>query len=169
MSLARNPEMPYVSAGRQDNPYQRLNVRSNVYVPDAEARADYDGRPAFTAPAAVRREPFRISIKPFVLVTGLALCVMCMLYLSALSRSAALVKSGQALLDEIQMLESEADVLRQQIAQAQEPNALRYTAAQLGMINSEGVTPEKIYAPDTRPAQADNTPFGGVSRAQSDP
>ena len=34
MSLARNPEMPYIAAGRQENPHERMSVRSHVYVPD---------------------------------------------------------------------------------------------------------------------------------------
>ena len=81
MSLARNPNMPYVSAGRQDSPFERMNVRSNVYVPDADARADCDGRPAYQAPADARRQPFGISVKVFVILVAAALFILAMFYI----------------------------------------------------------------------------------------
>jgi len=51
------------------------------------------------------------------------------------------------------------------LARAQEPNSLRYQASRLGMINSEGVVPTEIYAPNTRPGQADFSLSAGQARA----
>ena len=156
MSLARNPEAPYNCAGRQEYPNERMNVRSHVYVPDADVCEDCDGRPAYTAPAGIRREPRRISVKALVIVVAAAMFVLAMFYISAVAKRAAVYKEGQSIYNEIQSLDRDITVLKAQIAQAQEPNNLRYQAAQrLGMINSEGVEPIEIYAPDTRPATAD--------------
>ena len=165
MSLARNPDMPYVSAGRQSSPYERMNVRSHVYVPDADVREDCDGRPAYTAPAGIRREPFRISVRVMVAVVAVAMFVMAMLAVSAMAKRAGIYKEAQSVYSEIQSLKSEIGLLEAQIAQAQEPNNLRYQASQrLGMINGEGVEPTEIYAPDTRPATADFSLSAGSGR-----
>lgn len=170
MSLARNPNMPYVAAGRQDSPYERINVRSHVHVPDADARADCDGRPAYQAPAALRREPFRISMKLVVIVVAVALFIVGMRCVSVKARRAAILKTGQSIYSEIQTLDRDILVLKEQIAKAQEPNTLCYQASQrLGMINSEGVVPNEICAPDTRPLQADHSLSAGKARASLDP
>ena len=169
MSLARNPDMPYVSAGRQDSPYERMNVRSHVYVPDADVREDCDGRPAYMAPAGVRHEPRRISVKTMVVFVAAALFVLSMFYISAVARRAGVYKEGQSLYNEIQSLDRDIILLKAQIAKAQEPNNLRYQASQrLGMINSEGVEPIEIYAPETRPAPADFSLSAGVDRPSLD-
>lgn len=170
MSLARNPEMPYISAGQQQSPYERMNVRSHVYVPDADAREDCDGRPAYMAPSQVRREPMRISMKAVIIVMAVALFALSMFYVHALAQRAGVYKEGQAIYNEIQSLDRDIDLLKAQIAKAQEPNNLRYQASQrLGMINSEGVTPIEIYAPETRPMTADISLSAGMDRASLNP
>ena len=165
MSLARNPNMPYVAAGRQDRPYERMAVQSHVYVPAADVCADCDGRPSFLATGKVRREPFRLSIKTVVILAAAALFVLSMIYLNTAARRASLYKEGQAIYAEMQAMEKEMDVLKEQLARAQEPNSLRYQASRLGMINSEGVVPTEIYAPNTRPGQADFSLSAGQARA----
>lgn len=170
MSLARNPNMPYAVAGKQERPYERMSVRSNVYVPDADVCADCDGRPAYTAPAGVRREPYRISMKAVVLIVAAAAFVLGMFYVSALAKRAGVYKAGQQVYNEIQTLNGDIIVIQEQIAQAQDPNKLRYEASQrLKMINSEGVTPIEIFAPETRPAQAENSLSAGAARASMEP
>ena len=166
MSLARNPNMPYVSAGRQDSPFERMNVRSNVYVPDADARADCDGRPAYQAPADARRQPFGISVKVFVILVAAALFILAMFYISAVARRAAIVKEGQRVYSEIQSLDREILQLKEEIAKAQEPNNLCYQASyRLGMINGKGVEPIEIDAPDMRPRTASPSLAAGAERA----
>lgn len=170
MSLARNPNMPYVAAGRQDSPYERMSVRSHVYVPDADARADYDGRNVYTAPTAARREPMRISLKTVVITVAVTLFIFCMLYIAAVSKRAGIYKEAQSIYNEIQSLDREMIVLKEEIAKAQEPNNLRYQASQrLGMINSEGMEPIEIYAPETRPGTAVPSLAAGQDRASLNP
>lgn len=170
MSLARNPNMPYVTAGRQKSPYERMNVRSHVYVPDADAHADYDGRPTYTAPVKARHEAMRISMKTVVVAVTVALFILGMLYISALSKRAGIYKEGQSIYNEIQTLDRDIIVLKEQIAKAQEPNNLRYQASQrLGMINSEGKEPIEIYAPETRPGTAVHSLAAGQERALQHP
>jgi len=56
MSLARNPNiMAYSVAGCQAQPQERLNVKSNVHVPNAEIGENYDGRMSYAAPDHVYR------------------------------------------------------------------------------------------------------------------
>ncbi|MBR1606360.1 MAG: hypothetical protein IJ664_01505 [Clostridia bacterium] len=165
MSLARNPSMPYIAAGRQERPYERMAVQSHVHVPAADVCADCDGRPSFQAPGEVAREPFRISFKAVVILVAAAVFVLSMIYLNAVARRASLYKEGQAIYTEMQAMEKQMVVLKEQLAKAQEPNSLRYQASRLGMINSEGVVPTEIYAPDTRPAQADFSLSAGNVRA----
>ena len=165
MSLARNPNMPYVTAGCQDRPYERMAVQSHVHVPAADVCADCDGRPSYLAPEEVTREPFRISVKTVVILVAAAFFALSMIYLNLLTKRAGLMKEGQAIYAEMQAMEKEMIVLKEQLAKAQEPNSLRYQASRLGMINSEGVVPTEIYAPDTRPAQADFSLSAGNVRA----
>lgn len=165
MSLARNPNMPYVAAGRQERPYERMAVQSHVYVPAADVCADCDGHPSYLASGDIAREPFRISFKTVVILAAAALFVLSMIYLNTAARRASLYKEGQAIYAEMQAMEKEMIVLKEQLAKAQEPNSLRYQASRLGMINSEGVVPTEIYAPDTRPAQADFSLSAGNVRA----
>jgi len=169
MSLARNPSMPYVAAGRQSLPFERMNVRSNVYVPDADARVDCDGRPAYMAPADTRRQPYRMSVKTVIILVAAAVFILSMFYISALAKRASVYKAGQSIYNEIQSLNGEIVVLREKIAKAQEPNTLRYQASQrLGMINSEGVEPIEIFAPDTRPGLPDSSLSAGLGRTSPD-
>ena len=154
MSLARSPGMPYVAAGRSAQPYERISVRSNVHAPGGEAGPEWDGRPVYTAPAIVRREPLRIPMKAAIVLVALTAFILAMLYISAVARRAAVYKAGQRIYSEIQEMDRSMTVFEEQIAQSQDANKLRYLASQrLGMINSEGVTPIEIYAPDTRPAR----------------
>lgn len=165
MSLARNPNMPYVAAGRQERPFERMSVRSNVNVPSADACADCDGRPSYRAPGESVRTPFSFSFKTIFIVMVATGFVLLMLYTSEVARQASLTKEKQAIFNEIQSTAQEMIVLKEKLAEAQEPNALRYRAAQLGMVNYEGVEIHEIYAPDTRPATADNSLSAGMARA----
>lgn len=165
MSLARNPNMPYVAAGRQERPYERMAVQSHVHVPAADVCADCDGRPSYLAPGEVTREPFRISLKSVVILVAAALFILSMIYLNIVARGASLMKEGQAIYTEMKTMEKDMVVLKEQLAKAQEPNSLRYQASRLGMINSEGVVPTEIYAPNTRPGQADFSLSAGQARA----
>ena len=115
MSLARNPRMPYIAAGRQEIPGARMNVRANVYVPGAEAREDCDGRSAYKAPAASRRAPITISLKAVLVLVSIAVFVLAMMYVSAVAKRAALYKEGQALYSEIQSIRRNIIVLQEQI------------------------------------------------------
>lgn len=165
MSLARNPNMPYVAAGRQESPFERMSVRSNVNVPSADACADCDGRPSYRAPGETARAPFSISFKTVFIVVAAAAFILFMLYVSEIARQASLSKEKQRIFNEMQSTAQEMIVLQEKLAKAQEPNALRYRAAQLGMVNYEGVEVHEIYAPDTRPATADNSLSAGMARA----
>ena len=167
MSLARNPNMPYQMAGQQFRPTEKMNVRSHVHVPDAEACVDYDGRCSYAAPATVRRrEAYLLSMKTGVLVVAAALFVMSMLYISAVAKRAGVYKAGQQIVDEMAAMDQQMIELKEKIASAQEDAQIRYQAAQrLGMISNQGIETIEIYAPDTRPLRAENSLSAGNVRA----
>lgn len=158
MSLARNPNMPYVVAGRQPQPFERMRVHSNVHVPAAEARADFDGRMSYSAPDSVHRTRRRtgISLRFSVLLVGAVVTVLMFNYLSAVAERSALYKTRQAIVNDMQSMQKEIAELQVEVAQARDSSTICYQAAQrLGMVSSQGVQPIEIYAPDTRPANAD--------------
>lgn len=170
MSLARNSQMPYVTAGRQEMPSQRISVRSNVYVPDADARDDYDGRPAsYKAPAQIRREPVTVSMKLVVVAVFAAMFVLAMFYLSGVAKRASVYKEGQAIWNEIQSYERGIVETQEKIAQELNGNQLQVKAVELGMEKGDSVTPRKISAPDTRPFLADSSLTAGSARASVEP
>lgn len=168
MSLARNPNVSYAAAGQQERPFERMGVRSNVRVPAADVCVDCDGRPAYTVPAGAEREAFTIPVKAVVILVGLAMFVFSMLYVSALTKRASLYKEGQAIYTEMMTVEKDMTVLKAQLAKALEPNTLRFKASQLDMIDSKGKERDVIYAPETRPAQAETSLSAGMTRASID-
>lgn len=169
MSLARNPRMPYIAAGRQEIPGARMNVRANVYVPGAEAREDCDGRSAYKAPAASRRAPITISLKAVLVLVSIAVFVLAMMYVSAVAKRAALYKEGQALYSEIQSIRRNIIVLQEQIGSSLTSKNLEYRASHdLGMVYSDGVVPVEIKAPDTRPWQVDYSLSAAANRTALD-
>ena len=167
MSLARNPNMPYQVAGQQFRPTEKMNVRSHVHVPDAEACVDYDGRMSYAAPAVVRRrEAYLVPMKTVVVILALAVFIMSMFYISAVAKRSGVYKEGQRIVDEMAAMDARMIELKEEIASAQEDVQIRYQAAQrLGMISNQGIETIEIYAPDTRPIRAENSLSAGSARA----
>ena len=147
MSLARNPNMPYAVAGRQTQPFERMHVHSNVRVPAAEASVDYDGRMSYSAPNSVRR---RREYAGVPMRAAAALVVI------------AVYKNRQQIVNDMQSLQKEITELQVEVARARDSSTICYQAAQrLGMVSSQGVKPIEIYAPNTRPANADSSLSAG--------
>ena len=170
MSLARNPSMPYHSAGRMFQPSEKMHVHSHVHMPAAEAREDYDGRACYAAPASVRRhEQISVSMKAVVLISALTLFVLAMFYVSAMAKRADVYKERQRMLDQMRFAQSQIVVLQEEIAKAQEESSIGYQAVhRLGMESSLGKEINEIYAPNTRPAYADFSLSAGGARAAAD-
>ena len=160
MSLARNPNMPYAVAGRQTQPFERMHVHSNVRVPAAEASVDYDGRMSYSAPNSVRRrrEYAGVPMRAAAALVVIAVFILSIFYLSAVSNRSAVYKNRQQIVNDMQSLQKEITELQV----ARDSSTICYQAAQrLGMVSSQGVKPIEIYAPNTRPANADSSLSAG--------
>ena len=102
MSLARNPNMPYAVAGRQTQPFERMHVHSNVRVPAAEASVDYDGRMSYSAPNSVRRrrEYAGVPMRAAAALVVIAVFILSIFYLSAVSNRSAVYKNRQQIVND---------------------------------------------------------------------
>ena len=152
MSLARNPNMmAYSVAGRQAQPQERLKVKSNVHVPNAEIGESFDGRISYD-----------VSAHTAVLLIGMTLFVMMMLVISTLVKKQAIVNTCNDIVNNMYAVQAEIDAVMPSVMEARNSATICYKAAQqLGMVASQGVEAIEIIAPDTRPT-ADSSLSAGV-------
>ncbi len=158
MSLARSQNMAYAMAGRQPSPFEKMHVHSHVHVPNAEACEDAASRAVYEAPpqAHRRRGDMTLSMRTVLVLTVLAVAAVAVSYISARADYARFNKQRQELIDEMQQAQREIIVLKEEVAKARESSNICYQAAQrLGMVSSQGMEMIEIYAPDTRPDNAD--------------
>ncbi len=158
MSLARSQNMTYAAAGRQPRSFEKMHVHSHVHVPNAEACEDTAARPVFTAPpqAQRKRREVTLSMGTTLVLTVLAVAAVAVCYISARVDYTHYNKQRQELLNEMQAAQREIIVLKEEVAKARESSNICYQAAQrLGMVSSQGMEMIEIYAPDTRPDNAD--------------
>ena len=165
MSLARNPNMmAYSVAGRQAQSQQRLFVKSNVHVPNADIGESYDGRMSYSAPDHVycRKRTYDVSLHTAVLLIGVTLFVMMMLVISTLVKKQAIVNTCNDIVNNMYAVQAEIDEVMPYVMEARNSATICYKAAQqLGMVASQGVEAIEIIAPDTRPT-ADSSLSAGV-------
>ena len=153
MQKGRN--MQYVAAGVQAAPGMRMNVRSNVRLPDSEAgRVWAQERQPYHAVQVRQTGPRTVSVP-----MNAALLFLCALFvvfgalaLGKASQRAELSKKISAMESSIAQTERDNMLLAVQIAEARDSARISYAASQsLGMISSTGVEAVPILAPDTRP------------------
>ena len=166
MSLARNPNMmAYSVAGRQAQPQDRLYVKDNVYMPNAELSDSYDGRQSYAAPEHIyrRKRSYDISVHSAVLLIGVTLFIMMMLVISTLVQKQAVVSTCNDIVLNMHKTQAEIDKVMVDVAKARDSATICYKAAQeLGMVASQGVKAIEINAPDTRPSADHSLPTGVV-------
>lgn len=168
MSLARNPNMSYVAAGRQSQPFEKMHVRSHVHVPSAEACADSDGRTSYSAPNSIRhkRGYIGLPVNACVVFLGLVAAVVLVMYLLACSEGVRLSNHRNELITEMYAIKQEITALEADVAVVRDSAKICYQAAQrLGMVSSQSVEPIEINAPDTRPLLADFSLSAGAALA----
>lgn len=165
MSLARNPNMmAYSVAGRQASQQDRLCVKSNVHVPNAEIGENYDGRMSYSAPDQIyhRKRSYDVSVHTAVMLIGATLFVMMMMVISALVQKQAVVNECNDIISKMYTVQAEIDKVMPDVMKARDSANICYKAAQqLGMVASQGVEAIEIYAPNTRPA-TDTSLSGGI-------
>lgn len=165
MSLARNPNMmAYSVAGRQAQQQERLFVKSNVHVPNAEIGENYDGRMSYAAPDQVyrRKRSYDVSVHTAVMLIGVTLFIMMMMVISTLVQKQAVVNECNDIINDMYAVQAEIDAVMPSVMKARDSATICYKAAQeLGMVASQGVEAIEIYAPNTRPA-VETSLSGGI-------
>ena len=166
MSLARNPNMmAYSLAGRQAQPRERLFVKDNVYMPNAEVSDSYDGRQSYAAPEHIyrRKRSYDISVHSAVLLIGVTFFIMMMMVISALVQKQAVVSTCNEIRQNMYNTQAQIDEVMVDVVKARDSATICYAAAQrLGMVASQGVQAIEINAPDTRPSADPSLPTGVV-------
>ena len=154
MYKSRNGQ--YVTAGVQGTPSMRMNVRSNVRLPDSEAGVSwYDAaqKPFYAETVAERkRAPLTIPLNNALIV----LCVLFVLFgtmtLSRVIRKSAITKDISAMEQSIQETERRNADLALEVAEARDMARIGYDAAhKLQMIAASKAETVAVHAPDTRP------------------
>lgn len=149
---------------------QVMQVRSHVYLPDAQVCAETDAlRKAYVHDGQVAPQPRKV-IK--VSRNG-ALIFLCMLFvffgvqiLQRVAQRSAESKGIAAMERSIAAVEAENRNLTVQLAQVRGASRICYRAVQeLGMVSSAAVEAVLVEAPDTRPGWAANTTPGQPSPA----
>ena len=167
MQKGRN--MQYAMAGVPETPGVRMNVRSHVYVPDAEAGTDAERTPyyapsvrqvnVYRAPTVTRRIGYLLICAVFV-TFGFMIG-------SRLARRVALSSQIGDMSRAIVQTQQDNRQLTTQVLAARDSARISYAAVQnLGMVSANAVEEVQVTAPDTRPndqaynrSQAANSPF----------
>lgn len=167
--MQKGKGLQYAAAGVQAMPGIRMNVRSTVRVPDAEAGRDFDSaRRPFDGGGETPIPP-RQSVTIPAHIGALFLCLVfvifgCLVVNKACCR-ADLSRRISAMEEDITKVMRENSQLAVDVMQARESSDICFTAIQkLGMVSSSGVETVPVVAPDTRPfraagGQTENSPF----------
>lgn len=162
----------YVSAGLQDVPGVRFNVRSSVHLPDSEAGRVFDpDRQPFRAEhvRTLPRESITVPLRGAMLFLCVLFVVFGCLIISKAARRSELSKRIIAMEQAIVKTEQDNLVLAAQVADARDPARICDAACQkLQMKAPSSDTTEHVIAPDTRPyenkpiTQADVSPHAAL-------
>lgn len=164
--MQKGKTMQYAMAGVQAMPGMRMNVRSHVHVPDAEAGYDGQRQPYYAA--ETQRLPRRSATVPanvgiiFLCAVFLAFGIM---VLDRACQRAELSKNISAMEGSIAQTIIDNSQLTLEVMEARDSSRICYAAAQdLGMVAATGVEAIQVMAPDTRPdiqaeSLTENSPF----------
>lgn len=164
MQKARNAQ--YAGAGVQAMPGIRMNVRSYVRLPDAEAGSGYAmAQEPYSAAPTIRRQRRHIMVS--ARFGALFLCAVFLLFgiriISKASQRAQIVKQISEIEESIAAAQKKNDELANQLKATKDSGNICYEAVQrLGMVASTGAQSIYVDAPPTRPAQ----PIVTVTAAQ---
>ena len=146
----------YAVAGIPSTPGMRMNVRSNVRVPDSEAGGgmEYDRQPYYAETSQIVSPRRSITIPAHIGV--IFLCAVFVIFgtmvlLRACER-AELSKRISSMESSISQTIRDNTQLAVEVMEARDSARICYAAAQnLGMVAATGVDAVPVIAPDTRP------------------
>ncbi len=165
--MQKGKNAQYAVAGVQTMPGIEMNVRSHVWVPDAEAGYETDRTP-FNAHQIKPRFSGQAATIPCyagVLFLSTVLIVCLALVGTRVSRMKQTSDQISAMEQAIVQTIADNSQLTVEVMQAQDSSRICYAAAQeLGMVAATGVEVQYVVAPNTRPfaiqtAATENSPF----------
>ena len=164
MMMQTNRAMRYNVSGVQPMAGQRINVRTNVTLPDAEAGREWEEeRRPFRAPGnRVRTRRFNWNIQVPMHIAALCLCALFVAFgiavVSKAARKAQISKDITAIRANISLTMQENAQLTLEVAAARDSAHISYQAVNyLEMVDASTVKAVPVVAPDTRPNQAAQT------------
>lgn len=165
--MQRVKNMAYATAGVQMMPGIEMNVRSHVFIPDAEAGSE-QVRSSYRAESTVERKkewtlPRNVA-RMFLALVFVVLSIVVLTKCVQRNNLAASYRTTQA---SIESTEAENVMMTEKLAEARDINRIRYLASnQYKMVSAASVESIPVTAPVTRPAngntygQAAASPFG---------
>lgn len=161
--MQKGKSMQYAMAGVQMMPNMRMNVRSHVYVPDAEAGCEQEGyrKPYYASQQAERPSgpatvSYRVAI-PFLVCLFL---IFFGLAAGKLTKRMNLTNDINTMKTHITALTVENMVLQNEVILNRDQARISYLAQNFGMVSANGVDTVPIIAPETRPQKTENSLLG---------
>ena len=146
----------FASVGVQATPSMRLNVRSNVRLPDSEVGSSWyaDGQKPFYAETVQvqKRGPVTVPLNAALIFLCVLFVVFGSLALSRVIRKAEIAKDIHAMSQSIQEAKTRIDGLAVQVMEARDSARIGYDAShKLQMIAASEAETVPVQAPSTRP------------------
>ena len=166
--MQKGKNVQYAMAGVQAMPGMRMNVRSHVYIPDAEVGYDHEeGRQPYYAQGqcAVSKRALTIPANIGVIFLAAVFLFFGILVVGKAAQRAKLSREISAMETAIAQTLQDNTQLAVQVMEARDSSRICYAAAQnLGMVAATGVEAVPVEAPDTRPVNYNgsltgNSPF----------
>lgn len=155
--MQRGKTMAYATAGVQMSAGIEMNVRSHVYIPDAEAGSE-NIRDYFQAGNQVERKK-EITIsrnRAAVMLLVLAAVLALVIGIKALSY-ANLSGTYSDTMERIEAINQQNINSAEELAKARDSHRIRYRAtSEFGMVPADAVESIPVVAPQTRPNQNTN-------------
>lgn len=166
MMMHQRNSVRYKVSGVQSAAGQRMNVRSNVTLPNAEAGMEWEeDREPFRASDA-RKIAQKRSYDVPVHIAALILCALFVAFgiavISKVTRKSEISKAITDMRSNIALTVQENQQLSLEVAAARDSAHISYMAVQsLHMVDSNSVEAVPVVAPETRPNLAAQTPQTG--------
>lgn len=150
--MQRGKNMTYATAGVQLGAGIAMNVRSHVFIPDAEAGGTDDSRDYFQAGYQVERKPEITLSRNRAAVLLLILAAVLALFIGIKAvRYAGMTDQYRGTLEKIESVNKMNASNTQALAQARDSHRIRYLATtEFGMIPADAVESIPVIAPQTR-------------------
>ena len=165
MQKGRN--LQYVAAGVQAMPGMRMNVRSNVRLPDSEVGSPYalEQQPFYAKEVApARKRTVTVPLNSALIFLCALFVVFGVLALNKVAQKSELSKRITAMRDGIVQTEMDNIRLAMEVEEARDKARIGDLAVQqCGMMSSDSVTAVPVVAPNTRPFETQLTITTGDS------